>query len=96
MAEAVITTEWVARPGAEEALGALLGELCRWARAEGGCLSHALLRDADRAGRFVTIGRYADARAAAGHRDTPHFRALVLGAAIPLLADHRPSEWRAA
>ncbi len=48
-------------------------------------------------GRFLTLGRYADARAAATHRSTPHFQRIALAAVAGRpLADQRTTVWDAA
>ncbi len=83
----VLAVTWVASPGQEEAVAAILEELARLSQAEPGCIQYDVHRDPDDPTRFFLWERYRDQAAFDEHSSSPHFQELVLGKAIPLLAE---------
>jgi quinol monooxygenase YgiN len=86
--EVVVIARWSPRAGESEAIAAMLPELIRGSRAEPGCLGYQIYRpDGAADGDLVLVERYADQAALDAHRDSAHFRNLVLERIVPLLAD---------
>jgi quinol monooxygenase YgiN len=67
------------KPGHEDDVLALLAEFIGAARAEPGNLKLGDLRS------YVLLERYASREAFADHRETPHFKDLLLGRIVPRL-----------
>jgi quinol monooxygenase YgiN len=83
----VLAVTWVASEGQSDAVADLLRRLVPLARAEAGCLQFDAHRDPDDPNRFFLFERYADQAAFDAHGASPHFQELVLGEALPLLAE---------
>jgi quinol monooxygenase YgiN len=79
---------WRAEPDRLEPVREVLRELAAATRREPGCLRFEVLEATDRPGSFVLVERYAGADGHAAHTASAHFRELVLGRAVPMLA-HR-------
>jgi quinol monooxygenase YgiN len=54
---------------------------------EPGCLEYAAFRSVDSADTVLLVERYRDAAAVEAHRQSPHYRALVVERILPLLAE---------
>ncbi|MFC9082735.1 putative quinol monooxygenase [Streptomyces sp. NPDC057062] len=88
--EVVVIARWSPSAGRIETIAALLPELIQQSRAEPGCLGYQAYRpDGADNGDFVLVERYADQSALDAHRNSVHFRTLVLERIVPLLADRR-------
>jgi quinol monooxygenase YgiN len=81
----VLSVTWVARPGEEERVAALLQELAAGARTEPGCSEFRIHRALDDGRRFLLYEVYRDEAAFEEHQRTEHFKRLVLGEALALL-----------
>lgn len=79
---------WRAAPGNEATVRAIVSELAAVTGREPGCARFEVLESASQPGSFVLIEQYADSVAHASHLASAHFKELVLGRAVPLLA-HR-------
>jgi quinol monooxygenase YgiN len=84
VAHAVAVT-WEAKEGEEERVGQLLEEITPLVRAEPGCLMYIAHRSAEDPRTFFIYEQYEDEAAFLAHRETEHFRELVLTEAVPLL-----------
>ena len=84
MAHAVAVT-WIAKEGEEDRVGQLLEEITPLVRAEPGCLMYIAHRSAEDPRTFFIYEQYDDEAAFLAHRETEHFKELVLGEAVPLL-----------
>jgi quinol monooxygenase YgiN len=73
--------------GKEEEVLALLPKLVAAARTEPGNVSFIAYRQLDAPRTYVLLERYASREAFAAHRETVHFRELVLGEIVPRLDD---------
>ena len=89
MAHAVAVT-WLAKEGEEERLGQLLEEITPLVREEPGCLMYIAHRSAEDPRTFFIYEQYVDEAAFRQHRETEHFKDLVLGEAVPLLESRIP------
>ena len=82
----VLVAAWVANEGEKERIPALLAELRKHTLEEPGCLVYQPCRDRDDPRRFLIFEVYRDDDALRAHSESDHFRRLVLGEAVPLLA----------
>jgi quinol monooxygenase YgiN len=71
--------------GHESEVYAVLPELVEAARTEPGNLSFVAYRRLDDDRSYVLLERYASAEALDAHRETAHFKDLVLGRIVPRL-----------
>jgi quinol monooxygenase YgiN len=81
-----------ARPGAEERLAALLGQLALASRREPGCRAFDPHRSPDDAAAFLLYERYDDEDALEAHRGSEHFARLAVGELPALLDAERTRE----
>lgn len=98
MSEFVVIAEWAVREGAEERVLALLTRLEEATRQEPGCLAFEGFVSRADPRRVTLVERYADREAFERHRESDHFRALVLERIAPLLdartvRGHLPAPW---
>jgi quinol monooxygenase YgiN len=77
MAKVKIIAVLVARPGKAEALHGLLDGMIAPSRAEPGNLRYDLWQDQADPARYVLDELYADERAIAAHRASPHFQTYL-------------------
>lgn len=84
-----VVARWLARNGEEERVAELLPEIAAASRAEPGCLEYRAVRATDDPRAFVLFEGYADEAALATHRESEHFRTLVVGTAVPLLEERQ-------
>lgn len=71
--------------GREEEVLALLPELVAAARTEPGNVSFTAYRQLDDPRTYVLLERYTSREAFAAHRETAHFKNLLLGEIVPRL-----------
>jgi quinol monooxygenase YgiN len=91
----VIVATWEAREGSAEDVERAIVPLGLASRAEPGCLEWRAHRSIEHPNRFVLFERYRDMDAVDAHRASEHFRTLVLGAVVPLLASRHVERVRA-
>ncbi|WP_329459303.1 putative quinol monooxygenase [Streptomyces sp. NBC_01497] len=85
MAELQVIARYTVTEGKEADVLALLGELASASRSEPGNRAFEVCRRVDEPRGVVLLERYASRAAFAAHRETPHFKDLVLGRIVPLL-----------
>lgn len=85
MPELQVIARYTLAPGNEEEVLALLPRLAEASRAEPGNVSFVAYRRLDDDREVVLLERYASRDAFAAHRESPHFKALVLERIAPLL-----------
>ncbi len=85
MPELQVIARHTMKEGEEEAVLALLPKLIAAARTEPGCVAFDAYRQIDDARTYVLLERYASRQAFAIHRETAHFKDLVLGQIAPRL-----------
>jgi quinol monooxygenase YgiN len=81
----VIVARWRPRPGEAAKIDAILQELVPAIRAEPGNLEFIAHRSNDDPNEYLLYEQYKDEQAFLTHRQTPHFKTLVLERAVPLL-----------
>jgi len=82
----VMVARWRAKDGAVEEIEAILRELTPLIRGEPGNLEYIVNRSVDDPNEFLLYEQYEDEAAFRVHRETDHFKNLVLARAVPLLA----------
>jgi quinol monooxygenase YgiN len=82
----VIARHTIAR-GNEDQVYALLPGLIRGARSEPGNLAFDAYPALDDPSNYILLERYTSREAFAEHRETAHFKAIMLGKILPLLAN---------
>ena len=85
MSELQLIARYVVRPGEEDEVKRLLGRLAAESTTEPGNLGFEAYAHLGDPRRILLLERYVDEGALAAHRETPHFRELVLGRIVPLL-----------
>jgi quinol monooxygenase YgiN len=73
--------------GNEDQVYALLPQLIAGARSEPGNLAFDAFPALDDRSNYVLLERYTSRAAFAEHRETPHFKEIMLAKILPLLAD---------
>jgi quinol monooxygenase YgiN len=85
MPELQVIARYTISDGNEDEVLALLPKLAEASRNEPGNVSFVAYRRLDDERAIVLLERYASRDAFAAHRETPHFKDLVLGQIAPLL-----------
>ena len=81
----VLAVTWVANPGNEQEVSAILRELGDASRAEPGVITYTTHVDPENPREFFIYEKYHDESGLEAHQATEHFQTLVLQRAIPLL-----------
>ena len=81
----VIVAYWRPREGQAEKIEAILRALTKEIRREPGNLQFIVNRSHDDPNEFLLYEQYVSEQAFLDHRETPHFKTLVLEQAVPLL-----------
>jgi quinol monooxygenase YgiN len=87
--DAVVTiiARWRATDDARSEILEHISTLQQQSLAEPGCLGYEVLQAFGDPNSLVLVESYRDAAALDAHRDSPHYRELVIGHILPLLAD---------
>jgi quinol monooxygenase YgiN len=82
-----------ARPGAEDRLAALLGDLARASREEPGCQAFVAHRSPDDGSAFMLYERWEGEAAMESHRATDHFTRAIDEFPLLLVAERTRELW---
>jgi quinol monooxygenase YgiN len=85
MPELQVIARYTLAPGSEDEVLALLSQLAEASRGEPGNLAFEIYRGVEDPGTVILLERYADREAFAAHRESRHFKELVLERIVPLL-----------
>lgn len=85
MTELQVIARYTISAGHEDDVFALLPKLAEASRGEPGNVSFVIYRQLDDDRNVVLLERYVSRDAFAAHRETPHFKDLVLGQIAPRL-----------
>ena len=88
-----ITAIWEAKPGEADTVADILGRFAPEARNEPGVHLFLVHRAAANPAQFLFYELFKDKAAFAAHQETPHFRSLILGEALPLLSRRERMEY---
>lgn len=83
-----VFAQWRVRPGYLDEVLASLCEVAAWSAREPGNLFYKVHQSTTDPSTLMLAEAYRDASALAAHRETEHFKTLVLGKIVPLL-EHR-------
>lgn len=89
----VITALWEAKAGQADIVADILGRFAPQAREEPGVTLFLVHRGAANPDQFLFYELFKDKAAFAAHQETPHFRSLILGEALPLLSRRERTEY---
>lgn len=84
-----VLAHWRVKEGHLDDVLAHVAELRTASLDEPGCLEYAVFRSIEAKDEVLLVERYRDAAAVEAHRQSPHYRALVVERILPLLADRR-------
>ena len=84
-----VLAQWRVQEGHLDDVLAHVAGLRTASLAEPGCLHYAAFRSLDAADTLLLVERYRDADALDAHRQSAHYRALVVERILPLLADRQ-------
>jgi quinol monooxygenase YgiN len=86
MAEVQLVARHTMQAGSEDEVLALLEQITEAVRAEPGNVAFEAYRSMEDPRTYVLLERYASPEALTAHRETPHFKELVLGELVPRLS----------
>jgi quinol monooxygenase YgiN len=89
----VVTAFWEAKPGEDDAVAAILSRFAPQARAEPGVETFLVHRSRTEPAKFFFYEVFADAAAFQAHQETPHFKGLIAGEAVPKLAKRERGQY---
>ena len=92
--KAFFMVKWQIQPGQEEVVRQALTQLVNYSRTEPGCLYYQPHVSTVQPDLVYIYEVYASPAAAAAHRETEHFRKIVLGTIVPLLLSREVVEVR--
>ncbi len=87
MSELQVIARYTVTEGKQDEVFAILPKLAEASRTEPGNLEFTVFRQLDDARSVVLLERYTSRETFAAHRDTPHFKELVLDRLVHLLDD---------
>ncbi len=90
-----VVARWQALPGRADTVLALVASLRERSLAEAGCLGYEVFRGADDAAAILLLERYRDRGAIDAHRESAHYRELLVERILPLLAGRQVELLRA-
>jgi quinol monooxygenase YgiN len=82
-----IIARYRAKPGSGDAVAEVLARHIVATRAEQGCVAFDVARSIENPDEFVLYEKYLDDAAFEVHRESPHFKANILGAVVPMLEE---------
>ena len=90
-----VVARWQALPGRADTVLALVASLRERSLAEAGCLGHEVFRGAGDDAAILLLERYRDRGAIDAHRESAHYRELLVERILPLLAGRQVELLRA-
>jgi quinol monooxygenase YgiN len=89
----LVVARWQAAPGQEDRVAGILDQFLPQAQAEPGIRLFQIARGKDDTAHFLFYELFADEAAFAAHQASEHFKTLILGEALPLLADRQRTQY---
>ena len=90
----VVTAFWQVNPGEEAAISGLLKQFLSQAQQEPGVREFQIHQNTARPNEFFFYEVFAGEAAFAAHQQTPHFKDIIVGQAIPKLAKREREQFR--
>jgi quinol monooxygenase YgiN len=91
--EILIVARWTAATGQADKVAGILHRFLPQAQAESGIKLFQISRGKDDAAQFLFYEVFADDAAFTAHQASEHFNTLILGEALPLLADRQRTQY---
>ena len=91
--EVVVIARWTAAPGQESRSVDILAHFLPQAQAEPGVKTFQIAHSKENTAEFIFFEVFADEAAFASHQASDHFKTLILGQALPLLADRQRAQY---
>jgi len=89
----LVVATWEAQEGQAEKIDAILREFLPQAQREAGVNLFLIGRRKDNTGQFLFYELFADEAAFAAHQASEHFKRLIAGRALPLLAKRERAQY---
>jgi quinol monooxygenase YgiN len=89
----VVTAFWETKPGEEDRVAAILSCFAPQACEEPGVESFQIHRSRSEPGKFFFYEVFTNEAAFAAHQQTPHFKRLIAGEALPKLAKRERAQY---
>ncbi len=89
----LVVAQWQVVPDHVERVAGILGQYLPQAQAEPGVRLFQIARGKEDAGQFLFYELFADEAAFTAHQETEYFKALILGEAVPLLAERKRTQY---
>lgn len=90
-----VVARWQTTRGAVGEILAIVEELRPKSLAEPGCLGYEVYQSVDAPGGVLLLERYRDEAALEAHKQSEHYKTLVMARVLPLLTDRRVEFFRA-
>lgn len=90
----IVTAFWEARPSEADAVAAIVREYLPLAQREPWVLAFQIHRSIAEPGKFFFYEVFRDEAGFASYQETPHFRALIVGQALPKLTKRERTQHR--
>jgi quinol monooxygenase YgiN len=90
----VVTAFWEVNPGEEAAVASLLKDFLPQAQREPGVMEFQIHQNLTEPRKYFFYEVFAGEAAFADHQQTPHFKNIIVGQAIPKLAKRERSQFR--
>jgi quinol monooxygenase YgiN len=91
--EVVVIARWTVAPGQESRIVDIIARFLPQAQAEPGVKTFQIVQSKENTAEFVFFEVFADEAAFASHQASDHFKTLILGQALPLLADRQRAQY---
>ena len=89
----LVVAQWQAAPGQGGRVAEILDRFLPQAQAESGIKLFQIARGKEDPAQFLFYELFADEAAFAVHQASGHFKTLILGEALPLLADRQRKQY---
>ncbi|WP_373989568.1 putative quinol monooxygenase [Duganella sp. BuS-21] len=84
-----VAARWQPADGKLGEVLAIIAEMRPKSLAEPGCLGYEVYRGVDLQHQLLLLEHYSDAAALEAHKQSEHYQSLVIGRAVPLLAERQ-------
>jgi quinol monooxygenase YgiN len=91
--EVVVIARWTVAPDQESRVVDILARFLPQAQAEPGVKTFQIAHNKENTAEFLFFEVFADEAAFASHQASEHFKTLILGQALPLLADRQRAQY---
>jgi quinol monooxygenase YgiN len=90
----LVVAQWQVKPGEDDHVADILGRFLPQAQQEPGVKLFLIGRGKEDPAQFLFYELFADEAAFAAHQRSGHFKELIAGEALPLLADRKRAQYR--